>query len=642
MCGIAGIADFEGRPAPAGVVSDGLRLLAHRGPDGHGVWTEGGGDTSVCLGHRRLAVLDLSGAAAQPMHNTACVDAGRASALTLVFNGEIYNFVGLRQELLARGHRFVSHSDSEVLLHLYEESGPDMLERLRGMFALAIWDSAARRLFCARDRVGKKPFYYRYANGRFWFASEPRAILVDPDVPVEAEPDSIGAYLSLGYVPAERSAFRGLHRLLPGHSLTIDRQGLRQRRYWRLEYTPKEDVSMADALDAIRETLIESVRLRLVSDVPLGAFLSGGIDSSLVVALMCRAGIPVKTFSIGFDDPQYDELRYARMVADHYRTEHHEFVVRPDAASVAPTLAWHYGEPYADSSAVPTYYLSRLARQHITVALTGDGGDESFVGYRRYLAHLVARWYRKVPGALRVPLERAVAVLPVASSSHSRLYDAQRFINAASDSDHHRYASWFGFFSDLEAGHDGLRELQAAFESHRALHPIDAAMATDVSLYLPDDLLVKIDIAAMAHGLETRSPLLDHEVMELAARLPVSVKLRGLRPKSLLRALGSSLVPPAVLSRPKTGFGVPLDRWFRDDLVELVNDILLTSTARTHEHVSREAIGSLLADHRDGRAAHGHRLWALLMLEFWYRVCLVRPTRDDSAPGGMHPRLCEA
>ena len=275
------------------------------------------------------------------------------------------------------------------------------------------------------------------------------------------------------------------------------------------------------------------------------------------------------------------------MVADHYRTEHHEFVVRPEAASVAPTLAWHYGEPYADSSAVPTYYLSRLARQHITVALTGDGGDESFVGYRRYLAHLAARWYRKVPGALRVPLERAVAVLPAASLSHSRLYDAQRFINAASDSDHHRYASWFGFFSELEAGHGGLRELQAAFESHRARHPIDAAMATDVSLYLPDDLLVKIDIAAMAHGLETRSPLLDHKVMELAARLPVNVKLRGLRPKSLLRALGSSLVPPAVLSRPKTGFGVPLDQWFRDDLVEPANDILLTSTAQTHEHVSR-------------------------------------------------------
>jgi asparagine synthase (glutamine-hydrolysing) len=640
MCGIAGIVDFAGRPVTGDRLREMTGTLRHRGPDGEGIWTAHTNGVRVGFGHRRLAILDLRDQAAQPMHNAQCAKAGRAAPLTLVFNGEIYNFRDLRSELVTRGHRFVSETDSEVLIHLYEEHGPDMVSRLRGMFAFAIWDEQNARLFCARDRLGKKPFYYRSDSGRLWFASEPKAILADPAVPALPAAAAIRAFLDLGYVPAELSAFQGLQRLRPGHWLVADRSGVREERYWRLDYLPKTKVSDADAAHELGERLRDSVRSRLVSDVPLGAFLSGGTDSSAVVALMSEASARVKTFSIGFDNQDFNELRYARTVANRYSTDHHELVVRPDAVEIAPKLAWHYGEPYADSSAVPTYYLAEFARRHITVALTGDGGDESFGGYRRYQAHVATNWYRHFPRRARGLIEHALARLPAAASSRSRVYDVHRFIGAASLPDQVRYASWFGFFTLHDSALQpsfvertpsaGIQMLGAALASGRGLHPADAAMSADVSLYLPDDLLVKVDIATMANGLEARSPLLDHTLMEFVARLPVSMKIRGWKKKYLLREVCRDLVPAEIMSRPKMGFGVPLDAWFRGELQDYLCDIVLSPSSFTREYVRPDAVRGMLEEHACGRAAHGHRLWALLMLELWHRMCL-NPRADAPA-----------
>jgi asparagine synthase (glutamine-hydrolysing) len=634
MCGIAGIVDFHGREVRSDHVRAMNNVQRHRGPDGEGIWTAHDSGTSIGLGHRRLAILDLRDCAAQPMHNTRCARDGRALPLVLLFNGEIYNFSELRAELVARGHQFTTEGDSEIILHLYEDSGPRMVERLRGMFAIALWDQHAQQLFCVRDRLGKKPFYYRYANGRFWFASEAKAILADADVPAEVSLPSIRAYLSLGYVPGEASAFEGLRRLKPGHTLTVDRKGVTQHRYWELEYQPKRHVSEDEAVREIRHRLRESTRMRLISDVPLGAFLSGGTDSSAVVALMSEASAHVRTFSIGFQEEAFDELQYARAVAERFGTEHHEFVVRPDAVAIAPTLAWHYGEPFADSSAIPTYYLAKLARGHITVALNGDGGDESFGGYRRYQAHAAAAWYARIPAGARRVIENALNAFPSAASSRSRLYDVQRFIGGGSLAEEVRYASWFGFFSNHASWlHDsfaestageGLDILHRLLASGRALHPVDAAMRTDVSLYLPDDLLVKVDIATMAHGLEARSPLLDHTLMEFVARLPVSVKMRRLQKKYLLRKACRDLVTPEIMSRPKMGFGVPLDRWFRHELGDYARDVLLSRNSRVRDYMKLDAVTRLFNEHQKGLAAHGHRLWALLMLELWHRECLNR------------------
>ena len=647
MCGIVGKVSFDGAPVDPAWLSHACELVAHRGPDGERTFVSGGGvRPSVGLGHRRLKVIDLKPSADQPMRNRGCVEAGRAAPLVIVFNGEIYNYQDLRRDLIARGHRLETDSDTEVILHLFEESGPDCVHALRGMFALAIWDERSNRLFLARDRVGKKPLYYRFDGRRFWFASEARAILADPDVPIEENPGAIRSYLTLGYVPGPMSAFRGLERVPPAHRVLVSDRGPVVERYWSLAYTPKLQVSEAEAIERVRHLLTESVRLRLVSDVPLGAFLSGGIDSSAVVAEMCRvAPGRVKTFSIGFEEAQFNELEYARLVADRYQTEHHEFVVKPDLETVLPRLAWHYGEPYADSSAVPTYHLARLARQHITVALNGDGGDESFAGYRRYVAQRFAATYRRLPRAIRALAQSAAALMPAAADSRSRLYDVRRFLLGLSLPPARRYASWFGFFEPdtpmltpefeaATAGEDPLALLARAFDEGRGLDPAEAAMRADVALYLPDDLLVKVDIATMADGLEARSPLLDQELMMLAAQLPAALKLPGRSTKSLLKKALSGIVPDEVLYRPKMGFGIPLDRWLREDLRDMARELLLGSQARERGCVRPEFVERLLGEHIAGRASHAHRIWALMMLELWHRAAgaAAREGRTGAVP----------
>jgi asparagine synthase (glutamine-hydrolysing) len=510
------------------------------------------------------------------------------------------------------------------------------------MFAFAIWDRVREQLFLARDRVGKKPLYYRHDGARIWFASEMRAILADGEVPARIDPQAVRGYLALGYVAGDRSVFDGIKRLPPAHRAIFSRSGLTVERYWKLPYEPKATLSESEAAERVRGALDESVRLRLISDVPLGAFLSGGIDSSAVVALMCRqARIPVKTFSIGFDDQQYNELEHARSIARLFHTEHHEFVVSPDLEDVLPKIAWHYGEPYADSSAVPTFHLARLARQHITVALTGDGGDESFAGYRRYVAERLFRTANSLPRLTYGMAAAALDRLPLAASSRSRLYDVRRFLDAVGEPPGFRYASFFGFFAtDYSILHPSFERATSAelavaaftdaFAAHQGLDSADAAMAADVSVYLPDDLLVKTDIATMAHGVEARSPFLDSELMMMAASLPASMKLRGRTTKALLKTALRGVVPDDILRRPKVGFGVPLDGWLRTSLRDMTFDLLLSPSARQRGYFQMPAVESMLDEHMSGRASHGHRLWALLMLELWHRHVV------DELPSLLH------
>ncbi len=636
MCGINGRVNYRtGAPVAAGTLEAMCDLLQHRGPDGFGVWTDG----DVGFGHRRLAVIDPSSAGRQPLSTPD----GR---FTITFNGEIYNFQDLRRDLEQTGCRFVSRTDTEVILRAYERYGTGCLERLRGMFAFAIWDAHERRLFAARDRAGQKPFYYREDADGLAFASEPKAFLAEPSFVPEVDPEALFHYLSFQYVPSPGSAFRGLRRLPPAHFLIVDRGRVTIDRYWTLRYSPKAPVSAADATEQIRTELAEATRIQLVSDVPLGAFLSGGIDSSLVVALMAQAGGRVKTFSIGFDDQEYDELAYARQVADRFGTDHHEAIVRPDAVAILPKLVWHYNEPFADSSAVPTLYLSEMTRRHVTVALNGDAGDESFAGYERYAASRLAARLDAIPLPARRALARWTRTRGLGGRPRSTQSRLQRFLQAAADSRARRYARWMFHFDDSRKreictpellARAGAHESGAYYDALFALSPhedlLDATLRADVERYLPDDLLIKVDIATMAYGLESRSPLLDHVLMERAAVLPVDLKLHGTTKKYLLKRIARGLLPDAVIDRPKMGFGVPLDRWFRGPLRELAHDVLLGSRLRSRGYFQPDAVERLLREHESGQRNWHYQLWNLLVLELWHQTFI------DARPAPVHVRV---
>lgn len=634
MCGIAGIVS-EGDAGLEQQLRLPLEAQAHRGPDAWGVWS----DERCGLGHRRLAIIDLSEAGRQPLSN-------EDGTVWITFNGEIYNFQALRDELSALGHQFRTRTDTEAIVHAYEQWGPDCVRRLRGMFAFGLWDQRRRRLFLARDRVGKKPLFYSQQGGRFLFASELQGLLAHPEVPREADVTAIDAYLTWGYIPAPQTGFRGIRKLPPAHwlvlELTPEGPVVRVERYWTLEYRPKLRLSEAEAGEALREKLTEAVRLRIISDVPLGAFLSGGIDSSIVVGLM--AGLserPVKTFSIGFQEAAYNELDHARRVAQRWATDHHEFTVEPDALAILPQLVRHYGEPYADSSAVPTFYVSQLTRRQVTVALNGDGGDESFAGYERYLASRLAERLRRIPGS-SLAASALAHVLPDSLDSKNRLRRARRFFTAVDRPMVARYTRWVNFFSDEARGalYSGDFRAQLAsrrpegwleelFAEVRDLDPVDAAMAVDVGSYLPYDLLVKVDITAMANSLEGRSPFLDHEVMELAARLPVSLKLRGSESKYLLKRAFADVLPAENMRRRKMGFGVPVGQWFRGPLRELLCDALLSPRSLARGYFQPGALQQFVTQHLERRADHGLPLWSLLMLELWHQTML-----DASRPVG--------
>jgi asparagine synthase (glutamine-hydrolysing) len=624
MCGIAGRFNFlSGAPVDPGTIRAMCDLIAHRGPDGEGTYVDG----AIGLGHRRLAIIDLSPAGRQPMTD-------ETGTLWITYNGEIYNFPELRRDLEARGFRFRSRTDTEVILAAYRAFGPDCVSRLRGMFAFAVWDARERSLFIARDRAGKKPLFYTVDGDGIAFASEPKAFLADPAFKPQPNLTAISHYLTYQYVPSPHSAFAGVAKLPPAHWLLVRDGKVETRRYWRLRYRPKRRLTEDAAIDELLARLREAVRIRLMSDVPLGAFLSGGIDSSLVVALMTELGAaPVRTFSIGFEEAQYDERHYARLVAERFGTDHHEFVVRPDAAAIFDQLVWHYGEPFADSSAIPTYYLAELTRRHVTVALNGDAGDENFAGYERYLAHVLATHSTRVPGVVR----RGVAGLASAALAwappRSTLARARRFAEALADSPERRYARWMSHFDGTVKRELCTEEFRRAsgdvdsealvVDAYRASDGpdlVDATLDVDVRTYLPDDLLVKVDIATMAHGLEARSPFVDHEVMEFCASLPSSLKLHGRIKKYLLKQAAAKYLPAAIIERPKMGFGVPVDHWFRRELKDLARDTLLGPSASDRGYFRMDFVRRILDEHAAGTRHWHYQLWNLLALELWHRL----------------------
>jgi asparagine synthase (glutamine-hydrolysing) len=641
MCGIAGklITGFGARVDP-GLVRRMTASLRHRGPDDEGVWTEGG----VGLGSRRLAVVDLSDRAKQPLAN-------EDGTVRVVFNGEIYNFRELRAELEGRGHRFRSDSDTEVIVHLYEEEGAECVRRLDGMFAFALWDARNRSLVLARDRLGQKPLFYCHDGESFVFGSEPKALLQDVMVQVEPDHEAIHHYLTYGYVPAPWSAFKGIRKLPPAHYMVVHGGQIKSTCYWSLHYEPKRAEPEAALVEELDQLLGRAVERRLVADVPLGALLSGGLDSSAVVALMRRATTArISTFSIGFDQPEYDERSYARSVADALDTDHQELVVHPDITTLLPRLVYHYNEPFADSSAVPTWCLAEMARQSVTVALSGDGGDEAFLGYDRYAGAAVAQWLDLVPSPVRRLVAGLARRLP-GGSAKSVTTRARRFASGLALDPVRRYGGWLGVALDEHKQQlytpefarawrhvDSFALLEQCWRDSDATAPVEKLVHADVAMYLQGDLLVKMDVASMANSLEVRSPFLDHHVVEFAARLPVSLKLRGITAKYLLKQVMRSHLPASVLSRRKMGFGVPIDHWLRHDLREMSHDLLLSKTALTRGYFNPKTVRRYLDEHARGRVAHHSRIWALLMLELWHRTFIDHRTDIDTAVGVTAPQ----
>lgn len=623
MCGIVGIVNNSATPVHREVLEQMNRAIIHRGPDEDGFYLKG----NVGLAMRRLSIIDLA-SGQQPIHNAD-------KTKWIVYNGEIYNYRDLRRGLEERGHELFTSSDTEVVLRLYDEEGPDCLRHLRGMFALAIWDERDQSLFIARDRVGKKPLLYSHQpNGDLIFGSEFRALLEDPRISRDIDYGAIDDYMSFLCVPAPKTAFKNIRKLEPGHWLRWRDGKIETHRYWQPDFSKKIKISEEEAIEETTRIIRESTRLRMISEVPLGAFLSGGVDSSVVVALMAReSDRPVKTFTIGFEEQDFSELKYARRVAEHVGAEYNEFIVRPNALEVLPTLVEHYGEPYADSSAIPTYYVSRETRKHVTVALNGDGGDESFAGYERYSAMLMAEQYRRVPRFVRKALiENPVGMLPISELKRSRFLDAKRFLRAANLPRTKRYFRWVSTF-DTETkseiytddflgasrGHDSADLLGEWFAKANGSGVLDAAMLTDQMTYLPNDLLVKVDIASMANSLEARSPFLDHNVIEFAASLPESLKMRRFETKSLLKKVAARLVPHEVIYRRKMGFGVPIGKWFRGEMKDFVRDTLLSPTALQRGIVRPGVIEKHVNEHINGDRDHSGQIWTLLMLELWFQ-----------------------
>jgi len=626
MCGITGYITNDSTPAKREVLESMNRAIAHRGPDDDGFYLK----DNVGLAMRRLSIIDLA-SGKQPIRNAD-------GTKWIVYNGEIYNYKELRRDLEADGHKFYTNSDTEAVVHLYDDHGPECLKFLRGMFALAIWDETEKSLFLARDRVGKKPLLYSHQpDGTIIFGSEFQALLKHPAISHEIDHEAIDAYLSYLAVPAPRTAFKKIRKLEPGHWLRWKDGRIETNRYWLPDFSNKVKISEEEAIEETTRILREATRLRMISEVPLGAFLSGGVDSSTIVALMAQESAkPVKTFSIGFEEQDYSELKYAKVVAKHVGAEHNEFIVRPNAVEILPTLVEHYGEPYADSSAIPTFYVARETRRHVTVALNGDGGDESFAGYERYAAMQMAQNYRQIPSILRRSLiEPSLKALPISETKRTRLRDMKRFVSFAGLPDLERYFRWTTTFSesekeelyseDFRTSLNGAKPIDVVsrwLQSAKAGGVVDNAMFVDQMTYLPNDLLVKVDIATMANSLEARSPFLDHQLIEFAASLPEDLKSKRGETKAFLKKVASRLIPKDVIYRRKMGFGVPIGSWLRQPMAPFLKDILLSEKSRTRGVFRPDVVQVLIAQHTSGRRDHSSKLWSLLMLELWFnRFC---------------------
>jgi asparagine synthase (glutamine-hydrolysing) len=618
MCGIAGFIDLQrSRGDAQQLVESMCEVIRHRGPDDQGVWVGDG----AALGMRRLSIIDLAGGH-QPIFNED------ESAL-VVLNGEIYNYRELRRELQSRGHHFRTNSDTETIVHAYEEYGDDCARHLRGMFTFALWDRKRRRLLAARDRFGKKPLNYYWDGQRLIFGSEIKSIL-EAGIPRAVNPIALDEYLAYRWVPTPNTLFEGVSKLPAAHVLVYEEGQISIKRYWELPFTPTCLDDEATAVERTRELLAEAVRVRLMSEVPLGAFLSGGIDSSVVVGLMSSMmSQPVKTFSIGFEEDDYSELPYARQVARHFATDHREFLVRPELVSVLPELVWAYDEPFADSSMLPTYYVSKLAREHVTVVLTGDGGDEIFGGYNSYKRELSIS---RIPGFARFLLGHASALMPDGMRGKKRLGSLRKdFATRCVHAGVIFPASWRpSMYSPAHFArvrdHDPYARLINEFLAVSHLSITAQQQYADVRVYLADDILVKVDKASMLNSLETRAPLLDQYLAEYVASLPSSIRTRNGGLKYLLKKVAEDMLPPEILNRRKQGFGVPIKHWFRRDLIDYAYDMLDSPRARQRGIFDATFIRNLLKAHSTTRLInHSEAIWALLCLELWFQIYMDEP-----------------
>jgi asparagine synthase (glutamine-hydrolysing) len=642
MCGIAGFADSTGggadRQSPArleaefSLVHRMCEVIRHRGPDDEGIHVEAG----LGIGMRRLSIIDLAGGH-QPMHN-------ETRTIWIVFNGEIYNYRELRRDLETRGHQFYTSSDTESIVHAYEEWGEDAFRRLRGMFGIAIWDQRQRALLLARDRSGIKPLHYTERNGRLYFGSEIKSLLAAGVVDPRLNLDALDHYLAYLYTPRDTSIFENVRKLPPGHYLRWQDGRADVRQYWQVAAQETFTGSEADAAEQLRTVLADAVRSHMVSDVPLGAFLSGGVDSSAVVGMMARASSrPVKTFSIGFDEPEFDELEHARIVARHFGTDHHEFVVRPDGLSILDRLIAHFDEPFADSSAIPTWYVSEIARRHVTVVLSGDGGDELFGGYDRYLPHPRVAQFDRLP----LPGRRGVAALVWPHLPHGAR--GKNFLRHVAKNTEQRYVDALVFFQQDERvslysrdlrralAPQAERALERRFDRFKGLSLQARMMRVDFETYLPEDVLTKVDRMSMAHSIESRVPILDNEVIEFAARLPASFKIKDGRRKHILKEALRPMLPAGILDRRKQGFGVPLGVWFRGGLTDLFADVLSSARTEQRGYFESSFIRRLIREHLAGNRDHTARLWQLLVFELWHRQYL-----DGSSVGSSNAHLHRA
>ena len=617
MCGIAGWYRRGGPPVGQEVIARQCDRIIHRGPDDAGYFTDG----DFGFGMRRLSIIDLAGGH-QPLFN-------EDKSAWIVFNGEVYNFQDLRPDLEARGHRFRTHSDTETIIHLYEEYGSECVQKLRGMFAFAIYDEKKHALLIARDRLGKKPLHYALVDGNLYFASEIKSILAVAPELAETNHEALMQYMYFGYIPDPQTAFRQIHKLPPGHLLEFANGELKIRQYWDLpEYSTHEPKSEEECLEELEHRLTEAVRIRLIADVPLGAMLSGGTDSSTVVALMSRVSAgPVKTFSIGFQHADFNEAAYARKVAEHFHTDHHELILDPDVVETVDTLSRSLEEPFGDSSMLPTYYISKLARQHVTVALSGDGGDEVFAGYDRYRIHLENRSFDWIPGwAGRFYRQTVHPRLPYSMPARKLAYSValpwqERYIESISLQAFERDMGLLSpEFREQANGADPLNIMRGYLDRAPARDPLSCVLYLDTKTYLPGDILTKVDRMSMLTSLEARVPLLDHEFVEWVTALPPKWKMRGTEQKYIFRKLAERVgVPTEVLHRPKQGFALPLVHWLKNELKDLLLNVLYEPRTTQRGYFNQAAVRKLVDEHLQGRRIHSGRIWRLLMFELWHR-----------------------
>ncbi|MBT5875988.1 MAG: asparagine synthase (glutamine-hydrolyzing) [Candidatus Latescibacteria bacterium] len=632
MCGICGILYSD----PLRHVTEQLLTrmndtIRHRGPDDDGIYTDG----QAGIAMRRLSIIDVSGGH-QPISN-------EDGTVWIVYNGETYNYQGLREELIHLGHVFKTHSDTETILHAYEEFGNACVERLNGMFCFAIWDSRNRSLFIARDRLGIKPLYFDYNTERLVFGSEIKPLLASDEIDTSIDLKGFQYYLTYLYTPAARTIYKNVQKLLPGHTLTWRDGQITVEKYWDVSYTEDTSITEPDALEQLDELLTDAVGIRLMSEVPLGAFLSGGIDSSMVVAYMMKAlDRPVETFSIGFPgEGPFNELNDARVAAAHLKTEHHELVVEPDAVGLMPDIMKYLDEPMGDSSVVPTYLLSQFARDHVTVSLAGDGGDELFAGYDRYKPAQAALMYDRLPELLRKGLIRPVlGLIPEVEQKDGMIARLRRIGGDLDRGYRSTFLRWITNFNQTTMGRlctpellEIFGELDAYDVANRYLDqdgsstaPLNQLLRFETKAYLPDDLLMKVDRMSMAHSLEVRVPLIDYRLVEFAASLPVHMKLKGFNTKYLLKKLSERYLPDSIVNKKKQGFVPPLSDWLRGPLGDYARDVLLDQTARNRGFFKADEVSNMLDDHQSGRRSFHYQIWVLLAFEMWCRSYL-----DDTA-----------